>query len=107
MQTQEDIRAQQVSEARRRTLTANGGHRRIVKNGPPRQRQTISKGHDAILKLAQEKRSEVKLTLASGKTVAGKVTARDKYTITLDRTQVIYKHAIDLFVVPAELFGEE
>lgn len=100
----EDIRQQQVNEVRR-TLSVKPGHKRPTQGRP--NRPAVSKGHDAILKLAQDKGERISITLASGVNEEGKVTGRDKYTITLDKTRVIYKHAIDRFVVPASLFGVE
>lgn len=67
----------------------------------------VAKGHDAILKRAQDEKTEMTVTLISGVIVWGFVIARDRYTITLsvasemdstkrfDRT--IYKHAIEFF----------
>jgi RNA chaperone Hfq len=103
MQDESRIRSEQVAEARRRTLTVQHGHTKKPSN--PRAR-TSPKGHDAILAEVQQAKAAITVTLASGAVESGIVTGRDKYTITLDKNKVIYKHAIDKFVVPVEAMSK-
>jgi sRNA-binding regulator protein Hfq len=67
-----------------------------------------AKGHDAILKALQESGAPVEVTfVADGRTIIGKIIARDKFTVSVcegDETSgyrafpnVIFKHAIEQF----------
>lgn len=104
MDINDRIRSDQASEGRRRTLTAkknpNANH-----NTP--RRPAIPKGHDAILKQAMDAKATISVMLASGVVEEGVITGRDKYTITINRTNVIYKHAIDRFVIPLSVLSED
>lgn len=74
-----------------------GGHR-------PQAQTATPKGHDAVLKKAQDEKLIVNITLLSGDKLSGLITGRDKYTIMVredSEETVIYKHAIELFRVKA------
>lgn len=69
----------------------------------------VAKGHDAILKAAQDSRNLIRIvTSGDGATHVGRLVARDKFTITIevefDTTvapfsvrRTFYKHAIEYF----------
>ena len=63
----------------------------------------VAKGHDAILKGAQDTGSQVRIVCISGVDIQGKMVNRDKYTITIEFVdgirQTFYKHAIEFFQV--------
>lgn len=68
----------------------------------------IAKGHDAILKNAQDAGDMIKITAISGEIVIGKLVNRDKFTITVieDATgdkATFYKHAIESFKIVKEV----
>ncbi len=52
-------------------------------------------------------KATISVMLASGVVEEGVITGRDKYTITINRTNVIYKHAIDRFVIPLSVLSED
>lgn len=64
----------------------------------------VAKGHDAILKRAQDDRGHISIALMSdGSQIDGRLVARDKFTITVDvlgtGRVTVYKHAIESFTV--------
>lgn len=83
----------------RGTLTARPG---FSASKPPRK-PFVAKGHDAILKDFQDTGASVEVFLISSDIpLLGRVTARDKFTITLmlaglSIKRTIYKHAIESF----------
>lgn len=77
---------------RRDTLSVPGGRPRSQYRFSPKPR--APKGHDAQLKTFQDEGTEVCARLLSGEEIFGRITARDKFTISLDG-MIIYKHAIE------------
>jgi sRNA-binding regulator protein Hfq len=63
----------------------------------------VAKGHDAILKNAQDAGSDIAIEFMSGNQILGKLVNRDKYTITVlvpsGDKMTVYKHAIEFFTV--------
>lgn len=62
-----------------------------------------AKGHDAVLKAAQDRQARVTFTI-DGHKHTGVIVARDRYTISAildgdDTASVIYKHTISMFKV--------
>lgn len=78
----------------------NGPNKGSAPRKPP-----MSKGHDAILKRAQDEKRTISITLLSGDRIGGIVVDRDKYAIVVktmnDVEMVVYKHSIEFFVVAA------
>lgn len=84
--------------------------RRIVVNSKPQHSNTggnkpafQAKGHDAVLKAAQDRQARVTFTI-NGQKHTGIIVARDRYTISAilegdDVASVIYKHTISMFKV--------
>lgn len=97
----EQVRQDQMREGQRRTLSATG-NRDVRKLAPPKK-PFVAKGHDAILKNLQDTGDRASVTMiGDGTEHAGKIVARDKFTITLlldeDGTRrTFYKHAIESF----------
>jgi RNA chaperone Hfq len=62
---------------------------------------TAPKGHDAVLKALQTDKRSISIRMMSGEWEYGTVVARDKFTITVLRTNnvrvVLFKHAIESF----------
>lgn len=83
--------------------TGSGPHRSTLRLD--HGKKSMAKGHDAVLKALQDGGRKITITLISGETVEGKITGRDKFTVTVltsvGRREVVYKHAIEKF------FGEE
>jgi sRNA-binding regulator protein Hfq len=87
--------------------------RRVVNNNKPSATNSAysapnasksafqAKGHDAVLKAAQDRAATVTLTLTSGVEVTGLIIARDRYTISIkpkdSDTVIVYKHFIGMF----------
>lgn len=93
MSTQDQAQPQQ-----RRTLTARPGWKPNASGARP----FVAKGHDAILKRMQDNGGRISVTaMGDGARTAGKMIARDKFTITLKtdegREITFYKHAIESF----------
>lgn len=71
----------------------------------PAKKPFVAKGHDAILKHAQDVGGNLRIvTLSDGVVHIGKMVARDKFTITIEVDQLgslvrrtFYKHAIESF----------
>ena len=63
----------------------------------------VAKGHDAILKNAQDAGSNIEIVTMSGEVIIGKLLNRDKFTVTLmgddGRKLTVYKHGIESFAV--------
>ena len=63
----------------------------------------VAKGHDAILKTAQDSKQSIRVVMTSGEVADGTVYNRDKFTITIegaDNTKTTYyKHAIESFSI--------
>lgn len=60
----------------------------------------FAKGHDAVLKAAQDSGAICLVQPMNGESYSGKVLNRDRYTVTLlvnDRKRVVYKHAVEFF----------
>lgn len=62
-----------------------------------------AKGHDAVLKAAQDRQARVTFTIGD-KQYTGVIIARDRYTISAildgdDTASIIYKHVISMFKV--------
>ena len=99
MFSDEKIRSEQSKDGRRRILGVKPGHAK------PRSSPAMSKGHDAILGQAQDSKANIAIIFMSGHVETGMISARDKYTITLENAEgkcVIFKHAISRFRVPVE-----
>lgn len=66
----------------------------------------IPKGHDAILKNAQDSKQPIHMVMVSGEAADGTVFNRDKFTITLESFDGVkttyYKHAIESFSIGAK-----
>lgn len=86
------------------TRTHSGGPR----TGGSARPAFTAKGHDAILKRLQDGKEDVIVVMISGDRIAGKIIARDKFTITLNVKDdeegsekevdvTLYKHAIESF----------
>lgn len=99
----EEIRRDQTNHGR--VLSVKDGYTRPHKpagahRGRP-NKPAVAKGHDAILKAAQDSGAMVIVILSSdGTVINGKLTGRDKFTITVETNlgaEVIYKHAIERF----------
>lgn len=60
-----------------------------------------AKGHDAVLKSAQDRQARVQFTI-DGKEKVGVIVARDRYTISIrfdgdSDVTIVYKHVISMF----------
>jgi sRNA-binding regulator protein Hfq len=86
---------------RRVDAQGNGGMR------PSGKEKFVAKGHDRQLQDAQFGNIPVVLTLMSGDTVEGRITRRDKFTITVllangmdaGKESIFYKHAIEAVLI--------
>jgi sRNA-binding regulator protein Hfq len=64
-----------------------------------------AKGHDAVLKAAQDRGANVSFELTTGKVYSGVIFARDRYTVSVKenprdkQARIIYKHVIASFKV--------
>lgn len=76
--------------------------------GPDAERKRfVAKGHDSQLQEAQYDKSPVEIVTLAGETHSGKITRRDRYTITLalesginsGRSLMLFKHAIESVMV--------
>lgn len=104
---QRNYRQDQIQVARKATNRGQGY------NGQRSHKPAAPKGHDALLKAAQDNRTPVIIvTMSDGAAIEGVVVARDKFTITLEirvpqspdvseftYKQTFYKHAIESFRV--------
>lgn len=130
----EAVRQRQLDEGRRMSGTlgvSNPNHRAANRNVPSQRRfegngkpvqfggnrpqgstagKHTPKGHDRILDGLMKSGNEFVVVLAGGENVRGRLAARDKYTVTVerqDKTRVtIFKHAIDMFFETAKVAEE-
>ena len=77
-----------------------------TRNQAPKKAPFVAKGHDAILKRIQDNpNSGLSILAASGEVYKGRLVARDKYTITIERIDdsgnlirhTVYKQSIESF----------
>lgn len=109
--TQDQIeRERQIQEARSmgdETVIARATPRKTYVNNSTQPRLDASKtafqakGHDAVLKSAQDRQAPVQFTI-DGKEKTGVIVARDRYTISVifdgdDSATIVYKHVISMF----------
>jgi sRNA-binding regulator protein Hfq len=63
----------------------------------------VAKGHDAILKGAQDAGEHIEIIAMSGDVISGKILNRDKFTVTIledsGKRRTIYKHGIESFSI--------
>lgn len=63
----------------------------------------VAKGHDAILKNAQDASERIEIIAMSGDVIVGKILNRDKFTITIledsGKKRTVYKHGIESFSI--------
>lgn len=63
----------------------------------------VAKGHDAILKNAQDAGEQIEIIAMSGDVIVGKILNRDKFTVTIlqdsGKKRTIYKHGIESFSI--------
>jgi sRNA-binding regulator protein Hfq len=64
----------------------------------------IAKGHDAILKSAQDAGDTIEIIAMSGDVIVGKLLNRDKFTVTIleedsGKKKTVYKHGIESFSI--------
>lgn len=100
--TNDEYRKEQENLGRRMGST-NGSAKPMPAQG---KRPYVAKGHDAILKDAQDNKGILRIvTMSDGAVHVGKMVARDKFTITIEVTvsggtavrRTFYKHAIESF----------
>ena len=101
MQSPEQVRQDQIREGQRRSTLSTSGSRDAHKPLPPKK-AFVAKGHDAILKNQQDAGGLLEITtIGDGSVFVGKLVARDKYTITIEKNdggrKTFYKHAIESF----------
>jgi RNA chaperone Hfq len=88
-----------------RRITA-GGESPAFFGGEPRKK-FVAKGHDSQLQDAQHNKHPVEIMTTSEVTLAGTISRRDKYTITLRLSRgtdagkdlIVYKHAIESVLI--------
>lgn len=89
----------QNKEARgRNQLHVRPGFETRGRDGKPPVK--FAKGHDAVLKAAQDSGAICLVQPMNGDAYSGKVLNRDRYTVTLlveGRKRVVYKHAVEYF----------
>lgn len=101
----EDYRKDQEKLGRRMGSVNGGGS---SGSQQAQKRPFVAKGHDAILKDAQDAKGLLRIvTMSDGAEHVGKMVARDKFTITIEVTnpdnlpatvrRTFYKHAIESF----------
>lgn len=63
----------------------------------------VAKGHDAILKSAQDAGEHIEIIAMSGDVISGKILNRDKFTVTIledsGKRRTVYKHGIESFSI--------
>lgn len=106
----QDYRKEQIEVIRRNNGGAGGDYRRPTKTAVTKpvnsqKKPFVAKGHDAILKGAQDAGGNLRIvTMNDGQEHVGKMIARDKFTITIEISEItgpvrrtFYKHAIESF----------
>jgi len=106
----QDYRNDQISVARRTNGGATNTGQTYSKPAPRlgSKKPFVARGHDAILKEAQDAGSMLRIiTMSDGASHYGKMVARDKFTITIEITtdmgngpvvtRTFYKHSIESF----------
>lgn len=102
----EDYRKDQAENAKR--IGSTSSRTSYAKPTDTVKRPFVAKGHDAILKDAQDARGLLRIiTMSDGANHTGKMVARDKFTITIEIPidadtgtsvrRTFYKHAIESF----------
>jgi sRNA-binding regulator protein Hfq len=85
----------------RRIVVNNGKHQEPPSFSSP-SKEFKAKGHDAVLKAVQDRKTACVFKTTDGESVRGQIIARDRYTISvlvegeLD-ARIYYKHSIAYF----------
>jgi sRNA-binding regulator protein Hfq len=96
------VRSSKLSISRPRSTQSQECRQDGRRPSKPRQQQAPApaKGHDAYLETLIAESANAEFTLNDGSSVTGVVIDKDKYTITIKRSEsplVLYKHSISYF----------